>query len=210
MAKITQVVDSHYHLWSPESHPWLQHVQPSEGSLDFTKIAHTFDSQQHLNLLAQAGLTNCTQGVYVQCGWHAGNGDPVGETEWASKQADGGRLPTAIVGYADVDKPDVLQDQLARHRQHALFRGIRFMLDWDPQRPGLRQTSRADWMQDPGFLKGLGVLEATRGEVSFDLQICQCQLQDAAQLVSRFPALTFVLNHAGFPIGNAKDDGVYI
>lgn len=206
MDSATQVVDAHYHLWSPESHPWLQDLQPlPEGveKLDFSRIADAFDAQQHLDLLHQAGL-HCIQGVYVQCGWH---GDPVGETEWATQA---GKKGTAVVGYADVDKPDVLRDQLARHRQHPRFRGVRFMLDWDPERPGLRQTSRSGWMQDPGFVRGLGVLEATRGEVSFDLQICQCQLVEAAQLALRFPSLTFVLNHAGFPLGNARDDGACV
>lgn len=205
-----QVVDSHHHLWSPKSHPWLQDVKPSEGigKLGFSPIARTFGVQQHQELLQQAGL-QCIKSVYLQCEHHVGGRDPVEETVWASEQAADNAcgIPTAIVGYADIDKPDVLCDQLARHRQYPRFRGIRFMLDWDPDRPGIRQTSRSDWMQDPSFLKGLGMLEATQGAVSFDLQLCQCQLVEAAQMARKFPSLTFVLNHAGFPLGNARDNG---
>lgn len=208
MGSRTPVVDAHYHLWSPQSHSWLRdvkHPSPADAKLDFTPIAQRFDTEQHLELLAQAGLSY-NHGVFVQCGWHSGGRDPVGETEWALQQQG----PRAVVGYADVDKPNMLRDQLARHRQYQQFCGIRFMLDWDPVRPGLRQTTRSDWMRDPGFVEGLGVLEAMRGAVSFDLQVCQCQLTEAAQLAARFPALTFVLNHAGFPLGNAQDDGAML
>ncbi len=164
-----EVVDSHYHLWSPEKDPWLQQVDGVQpGKLDFSKIAKPFDDQQHLKLLEAAGLT-CHRAVFVQvvelfvevnvetikiphvptphhpqCGWHTGGKDPVGETQWASQQ---GPLPTAVVGYADLDKPDVAKDQLARHKQWPRFRGIRFMLDWDPDRPGIRQTTRGDWYE---------------------------------------------------------------
>ena len=43
------------------------------------------------------------------------------------------------------------------------------------------------------------LLLGPRGLV-FELQVCQCQLAEAADFVSRAPEVTFMLNHAGFPL----------
>ena len=87
--------------------------------------------------------------------------------------------------------------------RYAPYRGVRFMLDFHPTRKELCQADR-DYMSDPKFRKGLQLL-APRG-LLFELQVCQCQLPQAAELVGSVPDVTFVLNHAGFPLRGEFDD----
>ena len=59
-------------------------------------------------------------------------------------------------------------------------------------------------MTSPEFRRGLELLGER--QLLFELQVCQCQLLEAADLVAAVPNLTFLLNHAGFPLRGQYDE----
>mmetsp|Transcript_8255 Transcript_8255/g.27050 ORF Transcript_8255/g.27050 Transcript_8255/m.27050 type:complete len:231 (-) Transcript_8255:149-841(-) len=118
-----------------------------------------------------------------------------------------GGLPSAFTTYAPLSRPKEAKGVLEASRRYEGFRGVRFMLDFHPTRPELCQTDRGDYFSDPAFLEGLRLVESMGGGLIFELQLCQLQLEDAAEkLVKQFPKLTFVLNHAGFPLRGGYDE----
>ena len=102
-------------------------------------------------------------------------------------------FPHAIVGYVDLRAPDALAT-LDRERAHPRFRGVRQQLHWH-ENPRYRFASGRDIMDEPAFRAGLAGLGV--GGLLFELQVFASQMTDAARLARDFPAVTFVLLHAG-------------
>ena len=135
--------------------------------------------------------------VHVQAEWDH-ESDPVGETAWLQSVADSDAsrgMPHAIIGFADLAQPES-PDLIARHAEHANWRGIRHMLNW-AEDPKWRFTDRNDLMTDPDWLRGYRALADHDG--SFDLQVWPWQLADAADLAHRVPEVPIVLDHTGMP-----------
>jgi predicted TIM-barrel fold metal-dependent hydrolase len=125
--------------------------------------------------------------------------DPVAETAWLQAVADdpaSGGLPSGIVAYADLASPNV-DDVLARHCAHANMRGIRDMLNFEPDTPRFCFAARGDLMQDAGWRAGYGRLRAHG--LSFDLQLWWQQMADATRLAADFGDIQMILNHTGMP-----------
>ena len=197
------IVDPHVHYWSPSTHSWLK------GSLDesapkglrrFAPIAKAFSPSDQRRLLAPLEIKGS---AYVQANFSV-SANPTEEAAYCVgvRLADG-NLPSVFTSYAPLSDPEAAEKVLEASRRYEGFRGVRFMLDYHPTRPELSQTDRGDYMADPNFRKGLGLLSSKE---LFELQVCQCQLLEAANFVSLFPEITFVLNHAGFPLrGDFQD-----
>ena len=75
-------------------------------------------------------------------------------------------MPHAIIGFADLSEPDA-PELIARHAEHANWRGIRHMLNW-AEDPKWQFTDRNDLMTDADWLRGYRALADHDG--SFDLQ----------------------------------------
>jgi predicted TIM-barrel fold metal-dependent hydrolase len=159
-------------------------------------IAHNYLIEDFLRDAADYELI---KSVHVDGGWD----DRVAETAWVQKVADAAGLPIAIVAGARLHEPEFAA-QLEAHKTHPGFRGVRHILNWDPD-PALTFTDRPDFMSDNQWLAGFALLE--RDGLSFDLQIYPWQLQDAARLASRFSNTLILLNHAGMPI-HQRDMGL--
>jgi predicted TIM-barrel fold metal-dependent hydrolase len=107
-------------------------------------------------------------------------------------------FPNAIVARVDLQDEKV-EDDLKYHLQFANFRGIRQMLNFHPSSPNLCFTNRLDWMKDPNWRKGFGLL--SKYNLSFDLQCYYFQLDDAVELAKDYTTTQIILNHVGFPMG---------
>lgn len=129
--------------------------------------------------------------VYVQI--NVAPGDEVAETAWVQGVADQHGFPQAIVAYADLARPDLVQ-VLDAQAQHGNLRGICQQLHWH-KNPQYRFAPRPDVMNDAAWRGGLAQLQQ-RG-LSFDLQVFPSQMADAARLAKDFPGVKFVLLHAG-------------
>jgi predicted TIM-barrel fold metal-dependent hydrolase len=89
---------------------------------------------------------------------------------------------------------------LAAHRDHAAVRGIRQMLDRNPDSGASGQTRL---MGDRAWRHGLGLL-APLG-LSFDLQVLPSQLDEAARLAADFEETVFILNHGGYHVPASQE-----
>ena len=79
----------------------------------------------------------------------------------------------AIVGYADLTSSD-LDDILKRHCQTSRFRGIRHMLNFHPDKPQYNEPSHDNYLTDPAWIKGFGLLE--KYNLSFELHVLPRQM----------------------------------
>lgn len=191
MARRT-IVDAHHHLWDirANAYPWLSGppFAPSVAG-DVGPIAHNY---LLADLKADAADYDLRKSVHVD----AGCADPLAETKWVQAISDTAGLPIAIVAGVRLHARDVAE-QLAAHAAFPNVRGIRHILNWDPD-PALTYTDRFDLMADPDWLRGFGLLR--HYDMSFDLQVYPWQLTAAADLAARFPDTPIILNHAGMPL----------
>ena len=187
-------VDAHHHLCdlSRNYYPWLMDEPMWKRVLgDYSAIRRSYLIE---NYLTEARPEGVVKSVHLQMGWDFS--DPVGETAWLQAVADRHGYPHGIVGFARLEAPDSA-DVLDQHAVHRNFRGVRQILNWDPD-PVRTFVDRADYMEDPEWLAGFALL-GPRG-LSFDLQVYPSQLREARRLADRFPDTTIILNHAGMPI----------
>ena len=135
--------------------------------------------------------------VYIQANMHS-EFTAEEEVAWLDGMSAACGRPNAVIGYAPLERPKEAARIIDAYCQYKTYRGVRFMLDFHPSRPELCQTDRGDYMNQPAFLEGLRLLGPR--DLVFELQVCQCQLTEAAELASLAPDVTFLLNHAGFPL----------
>ena len=193
------IVDTHHHLCdlAANYYPWLMDEPMWKRVLgDYSAIRKSYLIEDYL---ADALPQNVVKSVHLQMGWDFA--DPVGETRWVQAISDRHGFPHGIVAFAKLEADDV-EAVLDGHAQFANLRGIRQILNWDPD-PVRTFVDRADYMSDPKWLAGFAKLQA-RG-LSFDLQIYPRQLADAAALARRFPDTQIILDHAGMPIDRDAD-----
>ncbi|WP_022872968.1 amidohydrolase family protein [Nesterenkonia alba] len=174
MPQPQRIVDAHHHLWDIERnrYPW-----------DFSYLAQDYT--------ADVGAAPVVGTVHVEAAHDPHH--PVAETRWLEEVAQHSGFPQAIVAYAPLESAalrQLLDDHAAASPR---LRGIRQMLNWEPQdqiarRPGL--------LDDPAWEAGLD--ELARRELSFDLQVFPSQLQRAAEVVAAHPEVLFILNHGGY------------
>src|SRR5690606_31604322 len=117
---------------------------------------------------------------------------PVAETRWLEEMRVTSGIPSAMVAFARLERPD-LDDLLAAHMRYPAVRGIRQMLNWEPEE---QVAERAGILDDPRWAEGLAALR--EHNLSFDLQVFPSQLRRAAEVLSEHAGLTVVLDHGGF------------
>jgi predicted TIM-barrel fold metal-dependent hydrolase len=190
---IPPIADAHHHLWDMRDyHVWL-HANPRVVNFvgDYESICQDYLASDYL---ADTEGLPVIASVHVQAEFDPSN--PVGETEWLSRQAEATGFPMGIVGFADLSHPDV-QALLEAHAEYDRFRGIRHMLNWDTV-PGRSFAEHGDYMGSDAWRRGFALL-AQMG-LRFDMQIWPNQMQEAASLVAAYPDARVALNHTGFPI----------
>lgn len=195
------IVDAHHHLWDlrENRYPWLANgADHDRGWGDWSPLCRDYEVG---DFLADAANQNLVGSVHVQA--NVDPADPVAETAWLERVAarPGARgLPSAIVGYANLGRPDA-QRWLDAHAAHPRVRGIRQVLNRHPD-PKLNRADH-DWLNDEAWRTNLGLL-ARRGW-SFDAQVYWQQMPALADVARRWPDLTIVLDHAGMPAERTRD-----
>lgn len=177
------IIDSHFHLWDHDRadlawdwlepgvrHPMLGDISPLQ-----TREYRVDD------YIAEATPEGVTKAVHVQAA--IGSADPVSETAWLQACADRTGFPHGIVGHADLKSPDV-EGVLERHCEHANMRGI-------------RDFSYGDYLVDEMWHRGYALLE--KYSLVCDLDCTWENMAKARSVAARFPGITMVLDHAGFP-----------
>ena len=179
-----EFVDTHFHLWDLD-HPDLYYswLQPDSHHPQLGPRVHELGAQNYLvdDYIAETRDANVTKAVHVQAA--LGIDDPVKETEWLQAAADRTGFPDAIVAHADLSDPGA-ERELARHCGHAGLRGI-------------RDFSEGDYLTASAFQRGYALLAKFNLVCSLD-----CKWEDMANardLAAKFPDVSMVLDHCGFP-----------
>lgn len=174
MAGLAPRVDSHLHLWdlAEGGYDWLT---PAHGPL------HTSfrPEQAHQELLA----CSVQSAVLVQAE------DSERDTRYLLDVADRCAWVAGVVGWVQLDAPDVAARQLDRWQLEPAFVGVRHLVHDDP---------RPDLLSLPAVRRSLGLV-ADRGLV-FDVpDAWPCHLAATAHLAAALPSLSVVLDHLGKP-----------
>jgi predicted TIM-barrel fold metal-dependent hydrolase len=133
------------------------------------------------DFIGETRFANVGKVVHVQAA--VGTPDPVDETRWLQAFANRLGVPHGIVAYADLASPDAAR-VLSRHVESPGVRGIR----------DLRYDG---YLIDEGWQRGYALLER-HGLVCCDDPLVEV-MPDAAELARTFPAVTYCVDHAGFP-----------
>ncbi|MDH3753237.1 MAG: amidohydrolase family protein [Acidimicrobiia bacterium] len=184
MAERLAFVDTHVHFWE-RPHPkldwvWLapDAVHPLLGPIPELKALTTFTSPQ---MKADAAGANVTKIVHVQAA--IGSADPVDETEWLQAMADETGWPNGITADARL-QDSAVEGVIERHAEYANLRG-------------LRDFAEGDYLVDPNFHRGYALLE--KYNLVYDLDCTWENMAKARDLANKFPNITLILDHAGFP-----------
>lgn len=186
------IVDPHHHLWD-HGYRYL-----------FDEFLEDISSGH-----------NIRASVFVQCdAMYRADGDPelapVGETEFvngaAAISASGGygpaRVCAGIVGYAELLLGERVDAVLEAHLRAAgnRFRGIRGRSVWDsdPTIKGSAKDFPPGLLLDPKFREGYRRL--AEYDLSFDSWLFHPQIPELADLASKFPGTTVILDHVGGPL----------
>lgn len=171
------VVDAHHHLWDLSAHdqPWLaSHAELAPLLRNFTVA----------DLAAAAAAQDVTATVLVQT-----VSEPWETPEMLALAAAGG-LVAAVVGWVDLEAPDV-PSSLAALRElpgGAHLAGIRHPVLVDPD---------AQWLARPAVLRGLAAVAAAG--LVFEVVGEPRHLAAAADAARALPDLRLVLDHLGNP-----------
>lgn len=222
------IIDAHIHQWDPPRTrhetatmarvnsvaPWLMDflfrtVTPKRDQEYVRTTKHILKPYLPADYAADVAPVSDAVGVpvegvvHVQADWH-GDG-PLGsveETRWLETLPFGeaGRPKLiGIVAHAD-PRSERIGDLLDAHRAASpLFRGIRCMGAWHPDRGVRRYADREGLLRSPDFLRGFAAI-SERG-LTFDAYVYSHQLDDVAVLAKEYPETTIVLDHYAPPVG---------
>ena len=204
---------------SPPDPDWLTQVSAETPRLSVPVLDahHHFWAEHGQNYGPQDLLADLDEGpdvvgtVHVECHAHYRPDGPeilkpVGETERVvaiTAAAADPRLALGIVGFADLDLGDAVEEVLEAHMNAGAgrFRGIRFGTGWDPS-PQIANTDSGDrpfMLTEPRIQAGARRLAAL--DLSLDVWLFHHQLGDVAVLANAVPELTIVLDHCGGHLG---------
>jgi predicted TIM-barrel fold metal-dependent hydrolase len=184
------IIDAHHHIWRQNDLTWLKGPMQPRIFGPYEPIRRDYPIAEYLSDIAGTGVV---ASVYCQTNW-----PPKGElteVEWVdaeSKKSNG--VLQGMTAYCNLLAEDAPEMLVAEAKASKLVRGIRMQLHWH-ENPLYRFAPRPDLMHEPLFRKNLAKLQ-DHGWL-FELQVFTSQMKDAAQLIADFPAINFVLLHAG-------------
>jgi L-fuconolactonase len=164
-------IDAHQHFWryDPAEYGWIDE--------SMRVLRRDFLPADLAPSLTAAGFDAC---VSVQAR------QTLDETAWLLELAASNTCIAGVVGWVDLQSPEVEEDLAALAGQKKLV-GVRHIVQTEPD----------DFLLRPAFQRGIGLLE--RFGLAYDILIYPRQLKTAAQFVSRFPSQRFVLDHLAKP-----------
>jgi len=193
------IVDPHQHFWDLDRnyYPWL--CDPAGVPFRYGDYSPIKRNYLPADYCRDAARYRIDKTVHMEAEWD--RADPVGETRWIEEIHREFALPSACVGYARLDRPDV-EEVLTGHASSPLVRGIRHK----PKASGDPRDARRGApgsMDDPGWRAAFSKL-ADFG-FSYDLQTPWWHLDAAAELAADFPGTQIIINHTGLPADRSPE-----
>lgn len=173
-------LDAHQHFWAydPQEYAWISDAMP--------RIRRDFLPSDLEPLLGDHGLDGC---IAVQAR------QSLEETDFLLGLAQQHAVVKGVVGWVDLQS-DAVERQLARYAGNSLLKGIRHIVQDEPdERFLLRDT----------FLRGVNVLKESA--LTYDILIYEKHLPAAVRFAEKTGEMPLVLDHIGKPlIANGKSD----
>jgi len=166
------IIDSHQHFWEV-------------GRFDYRWMTPELKVLCHDYLPAALGPILADNGVGQTILVQASNS--IDETEWLLSQAESNPFIAGVVGWVDLQRPDVGR-QLDQFASRGKFKGVRHLVESEPA---------DDWLTQDVVVKGLS--ELAQRNLSYDLLVKPWHLKFARQVVERVPQLRFVIDHVAKP-----------
>ena len=190
------IVDAHHHLWDLAAchYPWLMAKGVKRFFGDPTPIQKNYLVN---DLRADASDYVLDASVHIQVG--VAPGDEVRETQWLQATGDAEGLPSAIVAFSELDKPDAMRI-VEQHMAFPRVRGMRQIVGRSDEEDA--QTGSGKLIENPAWQEHLAAI----GELglSFDLQLTPGQVPAVAEVLARTPGTRIALCHCGSPWDQTK------
>ena len=166
------MIDAHQHFWKYDSREY--------GWIDdsMAVLRRDFLPAEAHHEMACAGFDAC---VAVQAR------QTLEETQWLLSLADAHPFIAGVVGWVDLQAPDV-RAQIEQFAAHPKLVGVRHIVQSEPD---------DQFLLRPAFCRGIELLEEF--DLAFDILVYHRQLAVAAEFVSRFERHRFVLDHLAKP-----------
>lgn len=171
-------VDCHQHFWeyNPVRDSWI------DASME--RIRRDFLPNDLDAVLKQSKVDGC---IAVQAD------QSIDETYFLLQLAQEFDFIKGVVGWVDLCSPTI-EKELEALSIHKKLKGIRHIVQAEP----------TGFMLEPEFQHGIAQL--AKYNLVYDILIYPSQLDEATQLVSKFPNQVFVLDHMGKP--NIKEEHI--
>jgi L-fuconolactonase len=166
------IVDSHQHFWQVGrfDYPWM--------TPEVEVLCRDYLPPALALLLARNEVEKT---ILVQAS------NSLEETRWLLKLAEQNSFIAGVVGWVDLTA-DGFADQLDEFTAHPKFKGVRHLVESEPQ---------DDWLTQPVVLKNLRMM-ANRG-VTYDLLVHTRHLKHAFTVAAGCPELRLVVDHLAKP-----------
>ena len=165
-------LDTHQHFWRYDAaeYDWI--------SDEMSVLKRDFLPADLLPLLQEKGFAGS---VAVQAR------QSLIETQWLLDLAEEHSFIKGVVGWVDLCS-DKVEESLEPFKEHPKFVGVRHVI----------QAEAAGFMLQERFQKGLAKLRDF--DLSYDLLTLHHQLEEACELVAKFPEQRFILDHISKPL----------
>lgn len=190
------IVDAHHHLWDLDAchYPWLM----ARGVTRFFGDPAPIQKNYLVDDLRDDAVDyELVASVHVQVG--VALGDELKETAWLQQTGEDTGLPTAIVAFCELDKPEapgLLETQLGYSR----VKGARQIIGRSDEEDAI--TGSGALIDNPVWRENLGMLGKLG--LSFDLQLTPGQIPRIAEALADTPDTDIALCHCGSPWDQSK------
>jgi L-fuconolactonase len=166
-------IDTHQHFWRyrAEDFPWIH-----AGMAALRRDCLPSDSAQSLQASGVEAV------IAVQARGQSA------ETDFLLQLADANPAVVGVVGWGDLRSPG-LAAQLDAWSEHPAFKGLRHILQDEPDVPG--------WLGDAAVNRGLATLQQRQGV--YDVLVFEHQLPEVIGFCGRHDGHWLVLDHLGKP-----------
>ena len=164
-------IDAHQHFWryDPIEYGWIDDAMPA--------LRRDFLPGDLAREMSRAGLDAC---VAVQAR------QTIDETRWLLGLADAHPFIAGVVGWVDLQSPDV-EALVERFADTPRLVGLRHVAQAEP----------AGFLHRPAFRRGIAAVQ--RCDLVYDILIYARQLPEAIRFASAWSRQRFVLDHLGKP-----------
>ena len=173
---VGSIIDTHLHLWDPGliRYPWLDNV---------ALLNRSYLLENYQAAIASIPIESM---IFVQC--EAEFSAFEAEAAWVAELAKTEPRIKGLVAWAPLEKGSAVKTDLERLKQHAILRGIRRIIQFEPD---------FDFCLRPDFIEGVRALADF--DLSFDICIDHRHMRNILKFAERIPEVPMVLDHIGKP-----------